>query len=827
MVSAVPGHPLALGHQTRVRLRAAVHVLLDLDGLDGAVDAVRLAVVVLASRTPSETGVVEIRTPELGRWLGLSASYTASVVVPALRRSGVVSVDVASGDFGQDIGLECRVLPLWAAQNVVGHPLALAKKEYATLLRLLEAVMAPGWAHRDGRVTPAGLLGTRTGRGAATDRLALLLLVLEARETGRVRQCGGTVDTKRGRAAATVARLLKCTVSAGERVLERLEDLELVLRVRLRTGSGMRNRSRLMVPAVAAAHGRTVAVDGQEDCAEALKAESSDPDVAAMPGESTGSGTELQVIGELVADGADVAEPDVAASLHADHPHLLAQVVDLSLSGGFSGEGRGGERRRPERACAGEGQASDARGSAAGPGSRVTEGGPLRGEKPKEFPVNERVDQRAAGGGANGWLKAVGGVKTQQQRVALPDDLRLRVALGPVSWLWQRLSRWQQDQVEAAVKAELAQLTGLGVLVEGAPRLLADRLTDRLAETGGEALVSKPFGWLIGRGLARRPSCTDPRCDDGIRLDTSTDCQNCGNVIHSRRAQRAQFAAQIDREFPSLADDKRRQLLENRMREQAAIEAADFVWRREQARAEKSRRDAGCAAAREQAEHERRAAAAVDAARQTLACEDCGRQQAGGLCEACGYGRRTECLMAEASLIAATWAADLDDHDDVAAVEASVRTALAADVERARREFLELVEPGELDGDPVATASALAFSALQAMEQAVPEFRSRALRRLGQTEEAEDEARRAYRTEQGRRWFQHNPRGADAVAAATRAAEAARERTARHLLGARLKQLRTTVLVPAEKPAAVPWAVRLPELAARPLDCDTAGTLPV
>ncbi|GHI25435.1 hypothetical protein Shyd_68060 [Streptomyces hydrogenans] len=91
-------------------------------------------------------------------------------------------------------------------------------------------------------MTPAGLIGTRTGRGAATDRLALLLLVLEARESGRVRQCGGTVDTKRGRAAVTVARLLGCSASAGERVLERLEDRELVLRVRLRTASKMAHR---------------------------------------------------------------------------------------------------------------------------------------------------------------------------------------------------------------------------------------------------------------------------------------------------------------------------------------------------------------------------------------------------------------------------------------------------------------------------------------------------------------------------------------------------------------------------------------------------------
>ncbi|GHI26928.1 hypothetical protein Shyd_82990 [Streptomyces hydrogenans] len=37
-------------------------------------------------------------------------------------------------------------------------------------------------------------------------------------------------------AAVTVARLLGCSASAGERVLERLEDRELVLRVRAADG---------------------------------------------------------------------------------------------------------------------------------------------------------------------------------------------------------------------------------------------------------------------------------------------------------------------------------------------------------------------------------------------------------------------------------------------------------------------------------------------------------------------------------------------------------------------------------------------------------------
>ncbi|MEV7683244.1 hypothetical protein AB0O64_32585 [Streptomyces sp. NPDC088341] len=793
-------------------------------GLDGASDAVRLAVVVLASRTPSETGVVEIRTGELGRWLGLSVSYTASDVVPVLRRSGVVSVETAEGEYGQDVGLECRVLPLWAAQDVAGHPLNLSKKEFATLLRLLEAVMAPGWTHRDGSVTPAGLIGTRTGRGAATDRLALLLLVLEARETGRVRQCGGTVDTKRGRAAATVARLLGCTASAGERVLERLEERELVLRVRLRTGSGMPNRSRLLVPAVAAAHGRTVADDVQEDRAEALEPEFSDPDVAAGPGQTPDLETEAQVSSVPVMCEANVTEPDVAAALHTDHPPVVPPVVPSQLSGGFSGEGRGAEGRRPGRACAGENQAADGESAVAGTGSLVAESGPLRGEKPKESPADERDGQRAAGAGAGGWWQAVGGGKARRQRkVGLPDDLRLRVGLGPVSWLWERLNGWQQNQVEAAAKTELTQLAGLLTRPETAPQVLADRLTGRLRETGGEALIDSPFGWITHRGLVQRPSCSDLRCDDGIRLDTGGECGNCGNVLHLRRARRARIAAEVNQELPGLGEDERLQVIEERLREHAAVEAEDFVRRREQAWVERARRDAARAAAQHRAERERQAAAVADAVRQALPCEDCGQDRSGGLCEACDISRRTEDLTVEAGLIAATWCADLDDPDHIAAVATDVRATLQADIATAHTQFLRLMNPAELEADPVAAASALAFAALQAVEQALPEYRSSALGRLARTKEAEAEARRAYATERNRRWFRANPAGADAVAAASKAADAARERTAQYLLAARLKQLREQTAARTETAAAAPWTDRLPVLAARPLDGDATG----
>lgn len=175
--------------------------------------------------------------------------------------------------------------------------------------------------------------------------------------------------------------------------------------------------------------------------------------------------------------------------------------------------------------------------------------------------------------------------------MGLPGDLRVRVALAPVAGLWGRLNLWQQGQVEAAAKAELTRLAGL-VRPETAPEVLADRLTDRLWETGGEVLVTSPYAWLTHRGLVQRPACSDPRCDDGVRLDTGGECDTCGNVIHLRRARRARIAAEIDRELPDLTDDERHHLLEDRLREQAAIEAEDFVWRREQTAADQALRDA-------------------------------------------------------------------------------------------------------------------------------------------------------------------------------------------------------------------------------------------
>ncbi len=572
------GHPLSLGRDARARLSGAVRALLNSDGLEGASNAVRLAVLVLASRTRSETGVVEIRTSELGRWIGVSVSYMASNVLPELRRSGMVSVGTAEGDYGQDDGLECKVEQLWTAQGVVGHPLNLTKKEYATLWRLLQAVMGPGWTHRDGRVTPAGLIGTRTGRGAATDRLALLLLVLEAREAGRVRLCGGSVDTKRGRAAATLARLMGCTAAAAAGILGRLEGRELVSRVRLETASGLANRSRLLVPAVAAAHGRGGADVVREDRAEAVQSVFSEHGVAAGRSEPSQSDEDPQVNGVPVANEADVADPGVAAGLHPYHPPLVTPGSPLSLSDGFSGHGRGGFGDLPDRACEREDQAVDG------------EGGPLRGEQPKNPPSIEggKGSCGPVAGGSLRVLESEGQGRQQQGRAALPS-LDLRAVLTPVKLVWARLERPAVRRlVEAKARTELARLVGFAGPTD-APQILADRLARRLeTQMRLGSPITDPVGWLIGRGLPQIRLCAEPRCDEGSLLDSGQDCPRCEDRQVNSRATRHAVATAIEAAMPEASETERRAATDRQLHETVTARAWAQASEWEQYRARKA-----------------------------------------------------------------------------------------------------------------------------------------------------------------------------------------------------------------------------------------------
>ncbi|MCL3998190.1 hypothetical protein [Streptomyces lavenduligriseus] len=817
----------------RLRLRDAVQALLADPSITGQSDVAKLATVVLYAKSRAPKGekndnVTSIWVAELGRWMGVGESTVNRRVLAPLRTSDGLHTKVVRDAKGHPTGLECLVMPLWRARKNGGaaHPLALTKSELATLLRLCEALFGPGWTPEGKEPTPPGILAGRRGKGAATDRLGLLLMVLNTRASGWLQLCGGSVKKREGRGAATLARLLGCSPAGARKVLARLTEAGVVARQRKATGTRMNGRGRVMLLPVARAYGRTLSP------VEAVSAPgtvfSARPDGACGDHGPAGAARALGTSGiggaEGPGDAANQERPD-GAELHADHASVVTPVVPPQLSCGFSGEGRGDEGRRPERACAREDQAVDSEDAAAESASPVAEGGPLRGEKPKKSPVDERDGQRAAGAGAGGRPKAVGWEKAQRQRRGLPADLRLRVALGPVLGLWERLSGWQQDQVEAAAKTELNRLAGLLERSDAAPRLLADRLTDRLAETGGEALIATPYGWLIRRGLVQRRACTDRRCDDGIRLDTGGECENCNNVIDLRRARRARIAAEVDRELPGLNDRERRRVLEERLREQAAINAENLARRREQAAAAQARRDAARAAAKERAERERAAAAAAEAARQALPCQVCGRARAAGLCEVCDHRRQTESLIGEAGLLEAAWSADLTDPASVAAVTAAVRTAIGQSIATAWQEFLQITDVAALEADPDAAQDAYAYTAFQIAQQAVQEHHDHAVAMLGRTEEAEAEARRAYKAQQNRPWFQHNPTGADAVAAATEKAEAARERVAEHLLAVRLGQLREQAAARTETAAAAPWANRLPELAARSLDGGTAGAV--
>ncbi|MFE6268273.1 hypothetical protein ACFVQ9_05710 [Streptomyces goshikiensis] len=123
--------------------------------------------------------------------------------------------------------------------------LALSRSELAVLLSLIEVLFGPEWAPRGKVPVPSGLLAGRTGRGAATDLLGLLLMVLTAGSAGWMQLRPGAVDTGRGRPAAAVARLLGCMAEAGAKVLKRLQEDGAADVARQETGSGLHARLRV------------------------------------------------------------------------------------------------------------------------------------------------------------------------------------------------------------------------------------------------------------------------------------------------------------------------------------------------------------------------------------------------------------------------------------------------------------------------------------------------------------------------------------------------------------------------------------------------------
>ncbi|OEV10230.1 hypothetical protein AN218_18520, partial [Streptomyces nanshensis] len=454
-----------------------------------------------------------------------------------MRRRDALHTRVVTDERGYPTGLDCLVMPLWRARRTGGrgHPLSLTRQELAVLLRLCEVLFGPGWAPKDKEPTPPGLLASRTGKGAATDRLGLLLLVLSASPKGWLRLCPGTVDRERGRPAATVARLLGRSPSGGAKVLARLEEqgvAEVVRRER-ENAQGMKRKSRVRLLPVVDAHR-----EQQQAVREARTGAS--PVFSHLPASAAGDLAPGETQKAEVTGAAEVEEPEIpdlpdTAELHADHAPVAEDSVCGAGSGGFSGSAvlecggrRGGARTREDSPTVTEQPTSDGAAAAAAPGP-----GPLRGEKPNPLHLVNSAGQEGSSGvpGASGNDGGLAG------RVPAPPD-DLQVVLGPVQELWARLTRpGARAHLVRKIRGHLQVAAGVAG-PDAAESVVAARLERRLCAQGGPHRVEDPVGWLLARGLPQRAECFERRCDEGVRLDTGGPCETCEVLAGDRRADR-------------------------------------------------------------------------------------------------------------------------------------------------------------------------------------------------------------------------------------------------------------------------------------------------
>ena len=488
-----PDDPLRLGRAMRLRLRAAVQALLADPAIAEQGDVARLAAVVLFAKSRAPRGLKDdnvswIWVAELGRWLGVGESTVHRRVLAPLRGSDGLHTDVVTDAQGHPTGLKCLVMPLWRARTrgVTGHPLALSKAELATLLRLLEALFGHGWTPEGRKATPPGLLAGRTGKGAATDRLGLLLMVLNTRASGWLQLCSGSVKKREGRGAATLARLLGCSPSGARKVLARLTEAGVVARQRKATSTRMHGRGRVMLLPIARAYGRTLAP------VEAVSG--SGAVFSARPDGAFGDHAPAGASGALGTSGIDGAEegeeagnrerPD-GAVLHADHASVATPIIPPQLSCGSSGEGRGGEGHRPKSA-------------------RVREDGSLRGEQHTPSPSSSPSS-----------------CLDRQLQSVVPRVSALLTSVVPVP------SAFQQRRLSALVR---------GLLAEGERDAeVAARLRKRLAPlaTGNPqqpfAFRRDGFSWAVSIGL--------PYTHSGLTLVRCAR-SGCGNLVRGKVTDR-------------------------------------------------------------------------------------------------------------------------------------------------------------------------------------------------------------------------------------------------------------------------------------------------
>ncbi|MFI5986884.1 hypothetical protein ACIBEA_39230 [Streptomyces sp. NPDC051555] len=803
----------------RTRLLTAMRALLADPALAGARDSVLLATVVLLAKSPASSPAVLTRVRELARWFGYSKSYVDHHVLPALRARGVAQTRPTKDGEGQVDGLELTLTALVRARaEGPAHALSLSQRELATFLRLAEAVFGPGWAPKDSPETPPGLLADRRGPGAASDRLALLLLVLMARPNGRVVMAPGRVTAGHGRAAATIAPQLGCSLEEAQRILGRLTSADLV------QVHGEGSRERLVVPAVASAHrapsavsstaGRLEALPPASDAGSAVSgcvhcehcAAGSDAGAGELSGDGfvqesfddvlddlpvgpvgalrvrTASGGAAEVPEALGIAGVEEvsgADPYVGAGalLHTDHPHVVA--LDSSSDGDlgcFSGSAVLGYGPLPDRARAG-GEASGVKSTPAGsshPGQ-----GPLRGDKPLS------ADGGGASAGLPSWLWA-------QSAVAVPRDLG--VVLEPVGSLWGRLVKpGAQRWLAGLVRRELDRVADL-VGRDRAARVLAGRLERRQGELFG-APVADPVAWMLGRGLPQRPGCWSVLCDDGHRMNTGLDCDSCESVVGDRRELRARIRSEVAAEVAGLGPAERRAEVERRLNLGVQRQAAMDLIRLERSAAETALR-------LEAVERRRAELAAEQAERASKPCADCGIADAGGLCLGCTADRRLAEEVRRAVSVAVAMRADLTDHQAVRDLSAQIEADTLASAAAAA------------DGQSVDDPAARAFARLSAVRQIHAQRTRRALYRLERGSVADAAAEQA-RWATRRRTSQY-ANVADLADAVAKAEAKARTAAARDLLDHFLADVERA-MPGTVSPTQSDWATMLSDLAHRPL----------
>ncbi|WP_162929450.1 hypothetical protein [Streptomyces sp. YIM 130001] len=798
----------------RSALAAAVHTLLGDARLVAAPPVVRLAAVLLLAKAPSKTSQVRITYRDLAGWLGCSISHVGHTVVPGLKKAGVV-VSTPEREAGYTVAVLLDLQPLkQARQDGVAHPLALLnQRDLATLLRMCEAVSCPGWEPEGKAATPPGFMAVRRGRDAAIDRLTMLLLVLECRTNGRVRMAPGRVAEGYGRADATVARLVGCTVADAVMVVNRLIELGVV-------EFGHKNRDRLRVVPVTQAHVRartTTALTLESEAAQAADGEKSSserpagPDARSCPrcascsetgagdtgllplsgdgwaqesfddilSEEPGSAFREQIPAAResvqVTGSAEASTPEVdGARSHTVHP-LEVAPRGFSPVGirGFSGSADSGCDDQPERTRGSEDQTSAPSQAAE---HDETWPSPLRGEKPKHLSSTSRQP---------------GGTAAAFGMTTVPSDLR--TVLAPVGLWWRQLERVSTSNwLAKAVRTELQRLKSV-VGPEMAAHVLAGRLQRRVEQDSRP--IQNLAAWLQHRGLPQRPGCWSSLCDDGIRMDTHGSCSSCDSRIADLRGLRHAVTATVAARYPHLTAEDRRPLYEKELKEAFALQV-ERTARQFEREAEQRRR------LEQRLKEDREHRAEQKAKQAALPCTRCGEPEAGGLCPSCTLEANTRALVEQAVDIVLAVTVDPADAQALAELTTRVEHDTWALVRKTTASSSEQAVAGVCD----------AYEQYQRARQLLDQRRRRALRALAQSPTADTEAAHVERAAQRDTW----PLKEESQADARKAAETARSRVAHDLLAEFLSDLRQCRAQTKEQVRSRSWAERLAELDDRP-----------